>query len=166
VRDLNTLVIDLGGLNTEAIEQLGYQLYQELYLNYGHYGIHRTHDDQKLIFHGRQFEHAFYTTSDYRCHPDRKDVLRTVSLERIRWIGHVVSGRVPGSACFEIPSRPETKRPPKRLYAVFSSPYVVWLEPREDGGWKFSSAYPLSIEEIHKYCRGGRTIWKWTRKTP
>jgi hypothetical protein len=46
---------------------------------------------------------------------------------------------------------------------VFETPFVVWLEPRKADGWKFSTAYPLSIEEIRKYQRGGRTVWKYGR---
>jgi hypothetical protein len=163
---LKSLLVDLTGLALDEIERLGRQLYAQLYLTHGHYGIHQTHDGQPLIFHERQFEHAFFTTSDYRCHPDRKDVLRPVSIARIHWIGQLVSGFVPGSACFHIPSPRETGRPPKRLYAVFETPFVVWLEPRKEIGWKFSSAYPLSIEEIRKYSRGGSTVWKWKEKAP
>src|ERR1035438_934190 len=157
--DLSTLLICLDALTPEQIEKHGRDLYAELYLNHGHFGLHETHDGETLVFHARQFEHAFYTTSDYRVHPDRKDILRPSSIQRIHWIGRLVSGQVPGSACFLIPSQPATRRPPKRLYAAFSHPYVVWLEPRSDSGWKFSTAYPLSIEEIHNYTRGGRTIW-------
>jgi hypothetical protein len=134
VCDLRALLVDLTGLADEEIERLGRQLYSDLYLTHGHYGIHKTHDGEPLIFHARQFEHAFFTTSDYWCHPDRKDVLRKVSIERIRWIAQLVSGVVPGSACFRIPSRCQNRRPPKRLYAVFETPFVVWLEPRDEGG--------------------------------
>jgi hypothetical protein len=50
---------------------------------------------------------------------------------------------------------------------VFETPFVVWLEPRDERGWKFSTAYPLSIEEIRKYTYGCSTVWKWkAEKTP
>ena len=162
--DLKALLVDLAGLDNREIEELGRKLYLDLYLTHGHYGLHETHDGETLVFHARQFEHAFYASSDYRCHPDRKDILRPSSIERIHWIGQLVCGNVPGSACFKIPSARETGRPPKRLYAVYETPYVVWLEPRSHGGWKFSSAYPLSIEEIRAYTRGGSTVWK--KKNP
>jgi hypothetical protein len=158
--DLKGMLLDLSGMGRQEIERLGSDLYRQLYLNKGKVGVHRTHDGQDLVFHSDAFDHAFYTSSDRRCHPDLKDVLRTGSVERIRWIGHVVSGCVQGSACFEVPSPTGRERPPNRFYAVFETPYVVWLEPRQNGGWKFKSAYPLSIEEIRRYQRGGRTVWK------
>jgi hypothetical protein len=159
-------MVSLDGLSPTEIEALGRQLYARQFLNYGHYGIHTTHDGDTLIFHKSQFDHAFFTTSDKICHPERKDVVRRASIERILWIQRLVSGKVPGSACFEVPSPTGRRRPPNRLYAVYTRPFVVWLEPRKDSGWKFSSAYPLSIEEIRKYSIGGRTVWKWKDKAP
>ncbi len=159
-------MVSLSGLDATAVEQLARKLYCELYLNQGRVGERRTHDGQLLLFHLDAFDHAFYTSSDRICHPERKDLLRRGSIERIHWIEHLVSGRVPGSACFEVPSPTGRCRPPNRLYVVFETPYVVWLEPRKDSGWKFKSAYPLSIEDIRKYTRGGRTVWKWKENSP
>ena len=164
--DLKSLLLDLAGMSTEAILQSARQLYGELYLNREKFGIHSTHDGHVLVFHADAFDHAFYTTSDRICHPERKDIIRAGSIERIRWIGYLVSGAVPGSACFEVPSPSGRYRPPNRLYVVFDTPYVVWLEPRKDTGWKFKSAYPLSIEDIRKYTRRGRTVWKYRENGP
>jgi hypothetical protein len=137
-----------------------------LHLTHEGYGLHQTHDAETLMFHARQFEHAFFTTSDRYCAPERKDVLRRGSIERIRWIMPLLQGQVCGSACFEVPSPTGRRKPPNRLYASYARPFVVWLEPRRDEGWKFSSAYPLSIEEIHRYSRGGRTVCRWKEKCP
>lgn len=166
ILSLEHLLVDLRTVDDKQVQGLGRNLYGQLYLNRGHVGVHRTHDGAVLIFHKNQFDHAFFTTSDRLCHPERKDVLRKASVERIRWIEPVVTGRVVGSACFEVPSPTGRNKPPNRLYAVYSTPYVVWLEPRKEGGWKFSTAYPLSIAEIHKYSRGGRTVWKYKEKSP
>lgn len=163
---LSDLLVSIEGMDLEAMAIMGRDLYRELYLHQGHFGLHETHDRQVLIFHADRFDHAFYTTSDRICHPERKDVLRQGSIARIRWIAELVAGRVPGSACFEVPSPTGRCRPPNRLYAVYETPYVVWLEPRMRGGWKFATAYPLSIEEIRKYSTGGRTVWKWKEKGP
>ena len=163
--NLSDLLVAIDGQSDAEVEAVGRGLYTSLYLNRGDFGLHQTHDGQVLIYFARAFDHAFFTTSDRRCHPERKDRLRRGSIERIRWIGEIVSGRVPGSACFEVPSPTGRERPPNRFYAIYTSPFVVWLEPRSKGGWKFSSAYPLSIEEIHKYSRGGRTAWKWKEKS-
>lgn len=164
--DLNSLLVRLADLNQGAIEQMGRDLYRDLYLNKGEFGVHQTHDNQVIIFHGDAFEHAFYTSSDWRCHPERKDILRTSSIERIRWIGYLISGQVPGSACFEVPSKTGRYHPPNRVYAFFDDPYVVWLEPRKAGGWKFRTAYPIIGTQIHSCTRGGRTVWRWKEKGP
>jgi hypothetical protein len=155
------MMVSLGDATDGVAHECGRNLYGDLYLPQGGYGVYATHDGEPLIFHARQFEHAFFTTSDKLCFPERKDVLRRGSIERIRWILPLLSGKVCGSACFEVPSPTGRRRPPNRLYAVYAQPFVVWLEPRQNGGWRFSSAYPLSIEEIHKYSRGGRTVCKW-----
>lgn len=162
--DLKSLLVDIAQTPVEEVARVAFVLYAELYLNKGRFGVHSTHDGHDLLFHGDAFEHAFYTTSDWRCHPDRKDVVRMGSIERMRWIGPLVRGEVPGSACFEVPSPTGRYRPPNRVYAIFASPFVVWLEPRQKIGWKFKSAYPLSIEEIRKYTNRGRTVWKWKEK--
>ena len=162
VCDLKQLLVTCDSLCTQDLERIGRDLYRELYLPQGHYGVHQTHDGEVLIFHAETFDHAFYTTSDRIVHPYRKDVLRKGSIERIRWIGPLIAGHVPGSACFEVPSPTGRQRPPNRLYAVYATPFVVWLEPRKENGWKFRTAYPTTIEEIHrKYSRGGRTVCKW-----
>jgi hypothetical protein len=162
--ELLNLLLDVNGLDAASLEQRGRELYQDLYLDNDRYGLHKTHDHHLLIFHARQFDHAFFTSSDRICHPERKDILRPGSVQRIRWIAPVVYGEVEESACFEVPSPTGRIRPPNRLYAIYRHPFVVWLEPRENGGWKFASAYPYSIVEIRKYTRRGRTVWKW--KTP
>jgi len=159
--ELDQLLVICDSLCAEELERIGRDLYRELYLPSGHYGVHQTHDGQILMFHAETFDHAFYTTSDRIVYPERKDVLRKGSIERIRWIRPLVAGQVPRSACFEVPSPTGRTRPPNRFYAIYATPYVVWLEPRRSGGWKFRTAYPTSIEEIHKYSRGGRTVWKW-----
>jgi hypothetical protein len=165
-RDLEKLLVSLQGTADDALEDLARSLYRDSYLNKERFGVHRTHDDQVVIFHADAFEHAFFTTSDHLCHPDRKDILRKGSIERIHWIGPLVRGEVVDSACFEVPSPTGRYRPPNRLYVVVEPAYIVWLEPRKDSGWKFKSAYQPSIDDIHKYTRGGRTVWKWKEKGP
>src|SRR5689334_12083019 len=104
ILSLEHLMVSTVGLDGAAIEVQARNLYSSLYLNRGHVGVHHTHDDAVVIFHQSQFEHAFFTTSDKLCHPERKDCLRTGSVERIKWIAPLVAGRVTGSACFEVPS--------------------------------------------------------------
>lgn len=167
IDNLNDLLLNLYGMSNASMEELGRDLYSRVYLNQGHFGLHKTHDGELLIYFQSQFEHAFFTTSDRRYFKEGKDILRPPSIARIHWIGEVVAGNVRGSACYAVPSTIHPDRPPKRLYAVYKTPFVVWLEPRFDGdGWKFSSAYPVSIEDIRKYTRNCKVVWKWKEKNP
>ena len=77
----------------------------------------------------------------------------------LRWIAPLIRGEVPGSECWEVPSPTGRRRPPNRLYIIWDERYVVWLEPREKVGWKFSSAYEKTSGTIRDYCRGGGKIW-------
>jgi hypothetical protein len=139
----------------------GFALYRDLYLTKGRIGVQQTHDGQIVLFHEDRFEHAFQTTSDKFCSPERKDVADAQRVARIRWIRPVVTGMVTGTACFEVPSPTGRSRPPNRLYVVECELYVVWLEPRTAGGWKFSSAYRATRDGIERYKRGGRTVGRW-----
>lgn len=159
--ELTDLLINLDGLGTDEIAARGKQLYFQIYLKHGHFGLHLTHDGQIVVFHERQYEHAFSTTSDRYSHPERKDLIDATRVARIRWIGAVIAGGIHGSACFERPSPTGRERPPNRLYVAFAECYVVWLEPRQTGGWRFSTAYVATPELIQKYQRGGRTVCRW-----
>lgn len=120
-----------------------------------------THDNLEVVFHKDRFEHAFYTSSNRARRPHDKDIVDLKRIVRIRWILAVVSGNVRDSECWECPSKETGRRkPPDRLYIVWSEGYVVWLHPKADGGWRFSTAYCAPIAEIKKYCRGGTKIWK------
>lgn len=159
--DLVNLLEEVSGLSGDALYDRGFSIYRELYLTKGRVGVEQTHDSQILLFHADRFEHAFHTTSDRLCSPDRKDILDVNRVARIRWIRPVVTGRVARTGCFEVPSPTGRLRPPNRLYVVEPELYVVWLEPRTSGGWKFSSAYPATRDCVARYKRGGRTVGRW-----
>jgi hypothetical protein len=159
--ELADLLEDVAGLHGGELFEKGFSLYRDLYLTKGRVGVEETHDGQVLLFHEDRFEHAFQSTSDKLCSPERKDTVDAERIARIRWIGPVVTGRVAGTACFEVPSPTGRLRPPNRLYVVDRELYVVWLEPRTSGGWKFSSAYPATRDGVERYKRGGRTVGRW-----
>lgn len=153
--DLNSLLLPLHGLTLQEKEAVGRDLYAKLYLTSQVFGIHGLHDGQEVIFHVRQFDHAFFTSPDLRNYPNRKDKLDEHRVERVRWIAELISGRVGGSACWEVGSRSGRPGLPNRLYVVYSPGYVVWLEPRTRAGvnWSFSSDYsapPAYLREITK----------------
>jgi hypothetical protein len=159
--DLSSLLLCLDGLTDSQIEAVAREWYAKLYITTSRgFGVLKSHDGDEVIFWRDRFEHAFFTTSDRIGHPDRKDVVARERIERIRWIRGVVAGNVAESACWEVPSPTGRRRPPNRLYIVSSEIYVVWLEPRISGGWKFSSAYTATAQNVRRYCQGGKKIWQ------
>ncbi|MFB2924267.1 hypothetical protein [Aerosakkonema funiforme] len=163
--DLDDLLLPLDDLDESQIEELGRNKYRELYLTPDkNFGIQQTHDGQDVFFWEDRFDHAFYTSSDKRRDTDQKDKLVVERIERICWIKEVIAGRVPGSECWEVPNRRGWRT--NRLYPVWSKSYLVWLELRDKGGWKFSSAYPVLAETLRTYCRGGKKIWFWKKIVP
>ncbi len=162
--DLKSWLVDISKLELDEIDVLGRRLYNSIYITSEYYGEKRTHDGECVFFWKDRFEHAFYTSSNRAKHPDLKDKLAVERIERIKWIEKVIAGEVPGSACYKVQSKGGSKTNPNRLYVISEEKYVVWLEPRNDGGWKFSTAYTAQTEEFRRYCQTGKRIWKW--KTP
>lgn len=165
--DLTSLLLRLDALDTAQIEQLGRDWYHQLYITTapGRYGVLQAHDGQDVIFWADRFEHAFFTSSDRARYPNRKDKLAEDRIARVRWIGEVIAGQVPGSACWEGASPQGRLGQDNRLYVVSSERYVVWLEPTKRG-WKFSTAYPAWPVDIRRYCNSGRKMWQWKENAP
>lgn len=157
--NLDKLLLDLSGLNDQEVEALGRRLYQELYLTSGKYGIHNAHDGDKIYFREDRFKHAFETAKEWRL-SSNKDVIDKSRIVRIKWIKEFIEGNVTNTECWAIPI---SARALKRLYTSFAKGYVVWLLPRNEGGWKFSTAYNAENSQIRNYIRvkGARRIWKY-----
>jgi hypothetical protein len=164
--DLKSLLLDIETFEIEEIERTGRQLYKEIYLKFGAYGVLKAHDDENVFFWEKRFDHAFFTSKNRARHPDDKSSLAVDRIARIRWIEHVIAGRAIDSSCYKAQGPGQMKSFTNRLYVVPSELFVVWLEPRNEGGWRFSSAYPTSVQDIRKYCRTGKRIWKYQEKTP
>ena len=124
------------------------------------------HDGERVIFHENRFDHAFFTSTRIEQYPDLKDRLDDSRVARLRWIGEVIAGRVPQSACWEVIGRHGRPGIPNRLYVVYSH-YVVWLEPRDADKavpWKFSTAYQANPKYIRDKTKGGTCLWRFTQK--
>lgn len=154
VLNLDDLLLDLTGLDEHAVIELGEKTYREMYVGSGSYGIRQTHDGEDVRFWASRFRHAFCTANDFRFSNDKECVDRP-RVERVAWIGEVISGRVPNSACWLI-----RQNLTKRLYTVVPKGYVVWLEYKGGKEWTFSTAYVTQPNKIHGYTRGERRIWK------
>ncbi len=135
--ELAALLEDVSGLSGDALFEKGLSLYRELYLKKGRVGEASTHDGQVLLFYEDRYEHAFQTTSDRICAPERKDTVDAKRITCIRRNLPVIAGEVTETSCFEVPSPTGRSRPPNRLYVLEPELYVLWLEPRTLGRWKF-----------------------------
>jgi len=159
--DLQALLLTLDGLDLAQIESLARTEYRTQILNSGKIGIHRAHDGSEVVFHEDRFEHAFFTSPNRARNPYEKTKLDQERVRRIRWIRGTIAGNAPGSECWEVPGAGMRRRPPDRIYVIWPEGYVIWLFPRDQGGWKFSSAYAPGAKEIRRYLHGGRRIWVW-----
>lgn len=163
--DLQALLLDLSGCaDDESLEAFARRAYAELYLDGGHVGARTTHDGHKVLFFERQFEHAFFSDESHgRFAFARKDLLARDRIERMRWIGELVAGRVPDSVCWEVPSESGEYRPPTRLYIISPVRFVVYLRPRKNEfpGWSFSTAFVARGEDLTRRCRSGRKVWTY-----
>lgn len=157
--DLQSIILPTAGLGDTEIESLARSIYSSIYLHGKKVGELSCHDSSLALFHETQFEHAFFTSRNRAQHLKIKDSIARDRIERIHWIGPVIAGRVSRTACYDVIDFREGNRRTKRLYLVQPDRYVVWLEPRSSGGWKFSTAYLAGVEDLRRYCKGQRKIW-------
>ena len=164
--DLKSLLVDIEKLDLAEIESTGRRLYNEIYIKFEAYGVLKAHDGEDVFFWTKQFDHAFFTSKDRARHLGDKSKLDVDRIVKIRWIEHVIAGRVEGTACYKAQSPGQKKSFTNRLYVVPSVLYVVWLEQRDKGGWRFSTAYTAAAQDVSRYCKAGKRIWKCQEKTP
>lgn len=164
---LASLLIDLSELSDEEAEQTAFNKYAELYLDTEtascRIGVREAHDGEQVVFFEDRFDHAFFTSSQKTSRSYAKDRLDRRRGERVAWIGPVLAGEIEGTECWVLPPRNGRRvlqgRRPNRLYIVLAEAYVVWLEPRLDERWRFSTAYVASYSDIRRYQRDGRRAW-------
>ncbi len=107
------------------------------------------------MFFEDRFEHAFFTTSDRYRHEFAKDVLARDRVACVRWIGPILRGEVPNTQCWESLKCSGIERK-KRLCIASAELYVIWLDARSDGSWRFSTAYVARAEQARNYAFGKR----------
>jgi len=155
---LENLLLNLNGLSDEEAEVLGRNEYQALYLNRGKVGVMELYRGGEVIFHEDRYEHAFRSSPDRIRNPYSKAKVAKDRIERIRWIQAILQGRVPKTQCWLVPSQ-SGRRERDRLYVVWENKYIIWLMPRRDGGWKFSTAYNAATQDIKRYTQQGTQMW-------
>lgn len=154
--DLATLVLDFSKHNSDEKERVARELYSSVYLEPGKdKGTHTLHDGESVVFFGNQFNHAFYTTNDSINFEDRKNTFAIERARRLKWIGPVIEGKVGNTECWEVSGRTSANR----LYVVWKHNYIIWIEPRQGSGWRFSSAYDANPKYIRSKIKNGTKIW-------
>ncbi len=160
--NLATLLLDLSDLSDEEAKDLTYREYIKNYMDQetrsGKIGLRKTHDGEYVIFFEDRFYHAFFTSIEKISRPYNKGIFDKERAARVRWIGEVISGNINGTSCWYISESPKSMK--KRLYVVWDEYYLIWLNSRKEGGWKFSSAYLASQRYIRGKTRKGNCFWR------
>jgi len=86
-------------------------------------------------------------------------------IARVKWIKEILMGNIVGTECWHVRPQSGRNHPLDRPYVHWAYGYVVWLQPRKDGGWRFSSAFPAPQAEIARFTRGAACSGAWKRKT-
>jgi len=91
----------------------------------------------------QDFTHAFFTAREKHRRGWAKDVIDPRRVERVRWIVPVIGGLAGGTQCFRVIDHASYNKPApeKRLYVVREERYVVWLNRRGTGDFRFKTAY-------------------------
>lgn len=155
---LTELLVDLENLSDDEAEERGRELYAELYLTKGRVGELSLHKGGEVVFFEDRYEHAFRTSQNRIRNPYSKAKVARERIERIRWIKAILEGDVPNTECWLVPAQ-SGRRTRDRLYVVWENRYVIWLSSRDNGGWKFSSCYEATRQDIRRYTQQGTKIW-------
>src|SRR5436309_1821513 len=154
--DLNSLLLAVEGLDETGVESLGREEYERLYIQGEHRGEVALHNGGIAVFYRDRFHHAFRTSADRARRQFAKDKVAVERVARMRWIGEILRGRIPGTECWHVRPLSGRNHPLDRLYVLWEAAYVVWLWPtRIENAWRLSSAYPAPKQEITGYIRGG-----------
>jgi hypothetical protein len=151
--DLEELLVRTDGLSPQQVENIAHHYY-EAYVS----GVPMTHDGQRVWFFSNRFQHAFQRDNTRK--GGNKNEIDLNRVQRVRWIGEVIAGNVAASVCRLVPDARDPRRGSSRLYMVDPECYVVWLTPRQNGGWTFSTAFKAFTYQMKKYRRLGEIIWR------
>lgn len=157
--DLASILLDLSGLDDTEAAELGRSEYKSIYTPQGYRGTLTAYDGSEVVFFEDRFEHAFFTTSDRYRREFAKDLLARDRVARVRWIGPILKGEVSNTQCWESLRSPGDDRT-QRLCVASVELFVIWLEARSDGAWRFSTAYLARGPQVRNYAFGKKIVWK------
>lgn len=158
--DLNSLLLSFDGLSSEAAFEEGRKIYMEIFAVRGSRGRLFMEDGAEIVFYADRYDHAFRTSSDRARRAYSKSEVAIPRIERIRWIREILEGRVPNTECRHVPNESQKWEPPKHVVLAWDYSYIIWLNGLRDGAWRFSSAYPSTTEDMRRYTKISKTVWK------
>ena len=158
---LDELRLDLAGKAPEEAFEEGRKLFIQLYVEPFPGGL-QLPDGHVVRFHKDRYDHAFRSSHERSWHAYSKAKVALDRIERIRWIGEMLQGRVPDAQCALVPPKPPHPDPHRwqRIYVSWQHLYVVWLQPVREGEWRFSSAYTAPAADIRRYLATRRACEK------
>jgi hypothetical protein len=146
--DLSRLILDLSDRSDAEIEAIGRKYYADSMLDVANKGIRQTHDDQELHFWKHRFDHSCFISP-------AKILVDKGRVARLPWILPIVAGNIADTECR---AKQNIGRSDNRAYICIPENFVIWLEPRDEGGWRYSSHYPADRNEIRLIQRNSRKI--------
>ncbi|MBK1789859.1 hypothetical protein [Persicirhabdus sediminis] len=160
-------IFDFSAYSDEQVYDEGLRIYKEDYLESGRRsGDITSHDGLSVRFFEDRYHHAFNTSKDRKRSEFSKNKVDRKRVERIDWIKIIIEGRGLKTECWEVPLRvPEEGSRPfpgKRAYVSWAQGYIIWLEPLRSGGFKFSTAYCVSRQQLSHYLKNAKKIWSNT----
>ena len=100
--DLQSLLMNLNGLDDARVERLGRAEFRRLYVPNGGRGTLRACDGSEVVFFEDRFDHAFFTTTDRYRRPYAKNIVSRDRIARVAWIGPVLRGEAANTQCWEL----------------------------------------------------------------
>lgn len=158
---LQGLLIDLDNVSDTDVERFtlkeDLRLYTSRETRFGRVGELDTHDGCKVIFFDDRFEHSFFTSKDGHYSSLEKNSFSKDRAKRVRWIGPILRGEIEDVVWYNYPDYgrrdSDGRIRIKRLYVLWDENYIIWLEPRKDNDWKFSSAYTVPTSYIRRLVK-------------
>ena len=164
--DLRPLLLDLTGLDEAAIEALGFKTYCDCYLDNFNRGVHLAHDGEKVHFYRSTAKtHCLHQTVKGPSGLPMKGPICPTRVTRVRWAKEFISGNVAESELWLVPDK---RGFDKRCYVSSKHGHIIWLSPRDDGGWNFKTAYQADPGYIRRKVynvEGAQFVCRFTLPT-
>lgn len=122
-------------------------------------GLLCLHDGTPCQFNSNQLNHAFRETNIGANGKQTKGLWSPSRIKRVAWIGVVIQGQAPTTACYDISAGAEPGWDQHRRVYIYGR-YVVWVERTSmSAPFAFSTAYLVDDPRtLRKYSKYGRKL--------